>query len=121
MPLNETLQAKLGNVIPGIQGVVYGFAVILVILLAPEGLFWRVRDRIFGGAVQHTLQGMGIVNPLGTAQALSPFGDRAGAASALVEIRSDLSYKPLQALAGPGTPDELAAQAEQILNSMPPR
>ena len=27
---------------------------------------------------------MGIVNPLGTAQALSPFGDRAGAASALV-------------------------------------
>ena len=27
---------------------------------------------------------MGIVNPLGTAQALSPFGDKAGAASALV-------------------------------------
>jgi branched-chain amino acid transport system permease protein len=47
VPLNETLQAKLGNVIPGIQGVVYGLAVILVILLAPEGLFWRVRDRVF--------------------------------------------------------------------------
>jgi branched-chain amino acid transport system permease protein len=46
VPLNETLQAKLGNVIPGIQGVVYGMAVILVILLAPEGLFWRVRDRV---------------------------------------------------------------------------
>jgi DHA1 family bicyclomycin/chloramphenicol resistance-like MFS transporter len=30
------------------------------------------------------LLGMGIVNPLGTAQALSPFGERAGAASALV-------------------------------------
>ena len=30
------------------------------------------------------LLGMGMVNPLGTAQALSPFGDRAGAASALV-------------------------------------
>ncbi len=30
------------------------------------------------------LLGMGIVNPLGTAQALSPFGDRAGAASALL-------------------------------------
>jgi len=27
---------------------------------------------------------MGIVNPLGTAQALSPFGEKAGAASALV-------------------------------------
>jgi len=47
VPLNETLQARLGNVIPGIQGVVYGMAVILVILLAPEGLFWRVRDRLF--------------------------------------------------------------------------
>jgi DHA1 family bicyclomycin/chloramphenicol resistance-like MFS transporter len=30
------------------------------------------------------LLGMGIVNPLGTAQALSPFGDRAGSASALL-------------------------------------
>src|SRR5580704_9963557 len=30
------------------------------------------------------LLGMGVVNPLGTAQALSPFGDKAGAASALV-------------------------------------
>ncbi|MDB5652705.1 MAG: Bcr/CflA family drug resistance efflux transporter, partial [Tardiphaga sp.] len=28
--------------------------------------------------------GMGIVNPLGTAQALSPFGSHAGAASALL-------------------------------------
>jgi MFS transporter, DHA1 family, multidrug resistance protein len=28
--------------------------------------------------------GMGVVNPLGTAQALSPFGEKAGAASALV-------------------------------------
>jgi len=27
---------------------------------------------------------MGIVNPLGTAQALSPFGEKAGAASALL-------------------------------------
>jgi branched-chain amino acid transport system permease protein len=50
VPLNETLQARLGNVIPGIQGVVYGVAVILVILLAPEGLFWRVRDRWFARA-----------------------------------------------------------------------
>ena len=45
IPLSETLQAQLGDVIPGIQGVVYGLAIILVILLAPEGIFWRVRDR----------------------------------------------------------------------------
>jgi MFS transporter, DHA1 family, multidrug resistance protein len=38
----------------------------------------------FLGAISLFLLGMGIVNPLGTAQALSPFGDKAGAASALL-------------------------------------
>jgi DHA1 family bicyclomycin/chloramphenicol resistance-like MFS transporter len=38
----------------------------------------------FLGAISVFLLGMGIVSPLGTAQALSPFGDKAGAASALV-------------------------------------
>jgi DHA1 family bicyclomycin/chloramphenicol resistance-like MFS transporter len=38
----------------------------------------------FLGAMCLFLLGMGIVNPLGTAQALSPFGEKAGAASALV-------------------------------------
>jgi DHA1 family bicyclomycin/chloramphenicol resistance-like MFS transporter len=38
----------------------------------------------FLGAMCLFLLGMGIVNPLGTAQALSPFGDKAGAASALL-------------------------------------
>ena len=46
VPLSETLQAHLGNIIPGIQGVVYGLAIVLVILLAPEGIYWRVRDRL---------------------------------------------------------------------------
>ena len=44
IPLSEMLQAELGDVIPGIQGVVFGIAIILVVLLAPEGIFWRVRD-----------------------------------------------------------------------------
>jgi MFS transporter, DHA1 family, multidrug resistance protein len=38
----------------------------------------------FLAAVAVFLLGMGIVNPLGTAQALSPFGEKAGAASALL-------------------------------------
>jgi DHA1 family bicyclomycin/chloramphenicol resistance-like MFS transporter len=38
----------------------------------------------FLGAMAVFLLGMGIVNPLGTAQALSPFGEKAGAASALL-------------------------------------
>jgi branched-chain amino acid transport system ATP-binding protein/branched-chain amino acid transport system permease protein len=44
IPLSETLQANLGDKIPGIQGVVYGIAIILAVLLAPEGIYWRVRD-----------------------------------------------------------------------------
>jgi DHA1 family bicyclomycin/chloramphenicol resistance-like MFS transporter len=38
----------------------------------------------FLGGMSVFLLGMGIVNPLGTAQALSPFGEKAGAASALL-------------------------------------
>ena len=46
VPLAETLQAELGTYLPGIQGVVYGFAIIAVMLLSPDGLFWTVRDRL---------------------------------------------------------------------------
>ena len=52
-------------------------AILLVALYSPTFL-------PFLGAMCVFLLGMGIVNPLGTAQSLSPFGDRAGAASALV-------------------------------------
>src|SRR4051812_8413994 len=46
VPLAEGLNAELGAILPGIQGVVYGIAIIAIILLAPEGLYWRVRDRL---------------------------------------------------------------------------
>src|SRR5580698_2280018 len=44
IPVSEILHAELGARIPGIQGVIFGLAIICVILLAPEGLFWKVRD-----------------------------------------------------------------------------
>jgi ABC-type branched-subunit amino acid transport system ATPase component/ABC-type branched-subunit amino acid transport system permease subunit len=44
VPLSEFLHARLGDVIPGIQGVVYGVAIVAVILLAPEGVYWKIRD-----------------------------------------------------------------------------
>src|SRR5947207_3043156 len=46
VPLAEGLNAELGDVLPGIQGVVYGVAIIAIILLAPEGVYWRVADRL---------------------------------------------------------------------------
>ena len=44
VPLAETLRAEFGTFLPGIHGVLYGLAIILVILLAPEGLYWKIRD-----------------------------------------------------------------------------
>jgi branched-chain amino acid transport system permease protein len=52
VPLSEVLNAQLGNVIPGIQGVVYGVAIVAVILLAPEGVFWKVKDVVLRRRVQ---------------------------------------------------------------------
>ena len=52
-------------------------AMLLVALYSPTLLSYL-------GALSVFLLGMGIVNPLGTAQALSPFGEKAGAASALL-------------------------------------
>ena len=45
IPLAETLQAELGTYLPGIQGVVYGIAIIAIMLVSPDGLYWTVRDR----------------------------------------------------------------------------
>ena len=44
IPLGEILNAEAGSRFPGIQGVIFGLAIISVILLAPEGLFWKIRD-----------------------------------------------------------------------------
>ena len=52
-------------------------AILLVSMFSPTFL-------PFLGGMLVFLLGMGIVNPLGTAQALSPFGEKAGAASALL-------------------------------------
>jgi branched-chain amino acid transport system permease protein len=44
VPLAETLHAELGHIVPGIQGVVYGSAIIAIVLLAPDGIYWRIND-----------------------------------------------------------------------------
>ena len=42
VPISEYLAAQLGGKLPGIQGVIYGVAIILVITLAPEGVLAKV-------------------------------------------------------------------------------
>ena len=44
IPTAEILHAELGHVIPGIQNVIFGLAIVVLILVAPEGIFWKVRD-----------------------------------------------------------------------------
>lgn len=46
IPVGEILHAELGARFPGIQGVIYGLAIVGVILIAPEGVYWRLRDRL---------------------------------------------------------------------------
>ena len=46
IPLAEVLHAELGDKIPGIQGVVFGAAIVLVMLVAPEGVLPKVRDAL---------------------------------------------------------------------------
>jgi DHA1 family bicyclomycin/chloramphenicol resistance-like MFS transporter len=78
-------------------------AILLVSLFSPTFLPFLCAMCVF-------LFGMAIVSPLGTAQALSPFGEKAGAASALlgfwqmmnaaagVWLAATLSHEPMFAL-----------------------
>ncbi len=46
VPLGEVLHAELGDQLPGIQGVVFGAAIILIVLVAPAGLLPWVQARL---------------------------------------------------------------------------
>ena len=46
VPLSETLRAEFGSILPGIQGIVYGATIIVVVLLAPQGVYWSLRERV---------------------------------------------------------------------------
>ena len=47
IPTAEILHAELGHIVPGIQNVIYGSAIVILILVAPEGMFWRARDFLY--------------------------------------------------------------------------
>jgi len=50
LPLGELFTATLGASLPGIQGVIYGCAIILVVLMAPEGVMPWLASRMGGKA-----------------------------------------------------------------------
>lgn len=86
VPLSEVLHGELGNVLPGVQGIVYGIAIILVILLAPEGIYWRLRDKWVARPSQQ--DSANVVTPASTAlTAAKPTGTVAGSGKVLLSVR----------------------------------
>jgi MFS transporter, DHA1 family, multidrug resistance protein len=81
-------------------------ALLLVSLFHPTFLPFLAAIAVF-------LLGMGIVNPLGTAQALSPFGEKAGAASALTGF-----WQMMAAAAGVYLAAKVSPQAMFALGSV---
>ncbi len=47
VPVSELLHAELGSRLPGIQGVVFGLAIMVVMMKMPQGIALAVRDRFF--------------------------------------------------------------------------
>jgi ABC-type branched-subunit amino acid transport system ATPase component/ABC-type branched-subunit amino acid transport system permease subunit len=87
VPLAETLNAQLGNVLPGIQGVVYGLAIIFITLLAPEGIYWSVRDRLGSRrAVRATASPIAGIAAIPAAAAAQQFKHPAAAGEALLSL-----------------------------------
>ncbi|HWH48631.1 MAG TPA: branched-chain amino acid ABC transporter ATP-binding protein/permease [Burkholderiales bacterium] len=88
VPLSELLHAKLGNVIPGIQGVVYGIAIVAVILLAPEGIFWKVKDLLLrAGSGKHRAPPQP-AGPASAAVAELPLRNKSSDGTAVFEVRN---------------------------------
>jgi len=88
VPLSELLHAKLGNVIPGIQGVVYGIAIVAVILLAPEGVFWKVKDLILRRRVGKNLDQPQSAGPASAVVAELPLCKKGGDGAVVFEVRN---------------------------------
>ena len=98
VPLAEVLNAELGDVLPGIQGVVYGVAIIAIILYAPEGVYWRLMDRL-GRRRTTTLRPAADAEPAGSVVPLT--AARPAAASDLLVLRGvGISFGGLRALEG---------------------
>jgi len=79
VPLAESLNAELGNILPGIQGVVYGVAIIGIMLASPDGLFWTIRDRFFRPRAPAPL-------PVGLAAGAPKAGEARGRGSLLLKV-----------------------------------
>jgi branched-chain amino acid transport system permease protein len=94
VPVSEVLDATVGDRLPGIQGVVYGAALVLFMMYAPEGVFWRARQLL------HRRRGRAVARaPIAVLDEGAP-APPALATTVLLDVRGvSKSFLGLQALA----------------------
>jgi branched-chain amino acid transport system permease protein len=99
VPVSEVLDSTVGDRLPGIQGVVYGAALMLIMIYAPEGLYWRVHQLIRSRAARGAAASRPAIVPAGgdAAVASAPTG------GVLLEVRDVCkAFIGLQALSDVG-------------------
>jgi ABC-type branched-subunit amino acid transport system ATPase component/ABC-type branched-subunit amino acid transport system permease subunit len=94
VPVSEVLDSTVGDRLPGIQGVVYGAALMLIMIAAPEGLYWRVHQAIRSRAGRGAAGARPVIVPAADATiASAPIG------TVLLEVRDvSKAFIGLQAL-----------------------
>ncbi|HEV8228171.1 MAG TPA: branched-chain amino acid ABC transporter ATP-binding protein/permease [Methylomirabilota bacterium] len=97
IPVSEILDTTMGDRLPGIQGVVYGAALMAVMMYAPEGLYWRARSMLLA----RTRRQVGATRPVSVAaeaEAAAP-AVPAAARQVLMDVRGvSKAFMGLQAL-----------------------
>jgi len=111
VPVSEMLDSTVGDRLPGIQGVVYGAALVAIMLYAPEGLYWRVHQVLRRRADRPAA-------PRAAAAAVSADGAATAPGEAvLLEVRGvSKSFLGLQALSEVG----FAVREREILGVIGP-
>jgi len=99
VPVSEVLDSTVGDRLPGIQGVVYGAALMLIMIGAPDGLYWRVHQLIRSRAARGAAASRPAIVPAGSDAAVAS----APAGGVLLEVRDvSKAFIGLQALSDVG-------------------
>jgi branched-chain amino acid transport system permease protein len=94
IPMATLVNGFFGSILPGLQGIVYGVAIVMVMLCAPEGLFWLVRDALWRKPAP-------MLRPAAAPAPIAAIARELPAAGALLQIENlTKSFGGVQAIAG---------------------
>lgn len=109
VPVAEILHAELGSWLPGVQGVVFGIAIILVIIAMPQGIVWALRDRfrklgakpVAGAVAAHTVASDAPPPPGPVLLEISGVSRSFGGVQALSDVAIAVSRQEILGIIGP--------------------